>query len=268
MKVGNNSNLVPAGSRATGVNMKDTWNDEKMDISKEEHAEISVEAEEKTDTAQEDDGVGANCKEGKAMGISDEHFNILASILKMDMPKLKEWFVKSKYEAKKFRQFFNELNLLRNNFGKRRDKFKMTDFVDLPIMRFTEATDISDADFGLLASISKMGAAELKERFEKSKYNAEELRGLFERYCLHPLHIAARDGEVEMVEMLIEEAKVDVNMQVGAGFWRGWTALHLRLQSSLYKCYPYKRYNFIYVKKILLSYKNTIGKSKLVSVKC
>ena len=33
------------------------------------------------------------------------------------------------------------------------------------------------------------------------------------------------------------------------------------IQSSLYKCYPYKRYNFIYVKKILLPYKNTIGKT-------
>ena len=33
------------------------------------------------------------------------------------------------------------------------------------------------------------------------------------------------------------------------------------IQSSLYKCYHYKRYNFIYVKKILLPYKNTIGKT-------
>ena len=33
------------------------------------------------------------------------------------------------------------------------------------------------------------------------------------------------------------------------------------IQSSLYKCYPYKRYNFIYVKEILLPYKNTIGKT-------
>ena len=35
----------------------------------------------------------------------------------------------------------------------------------------------------------------------------------------------------------------------------------LEIQSRLYKCYPYKRYNFIYVKKILLPYKNTIGKT-------
>ena len=35
----------------------------------------------------------------------------------------------------------------------------------------------------------------------------------------------------------------------------------LWIQSSLYKCYPNKRYNFIYVKKILRSYKNTIGKT-------
>ena len=33
------------------------------------------------------------------------------------------------------------------------------------------------------------------------------------------------------------------------------------VQSNLYKCYPYKRYDFIYVKKILLPYKNTIGKT-------
>ena len=33
------------------------------------------------------------------------------------------------------------------------------------------------------------------------------------------------------------------------------------IQSDLYKCYPYKRYNFIYVKKILLPYKNTICKT-------
>ena len=32
------------------------------------------------------------------------------------------------------------------------------------------------------------------------------------------------------------------------------------VQSSLYKYYPYKRYNFMYVKKILHPYKNTIGK--------
>ena len=142
LKVRDNLNLVPAGSRATGVNMKDTSNDEKMDISKEEHSEISAEAEEKTDTAQEDDGVGANCKEGKGMGISDEDFEKFASLLQMDMPKLKEWFVKSKYKAEEFRGFFE--------------------------LRFGE----------------------------------------------HPLHIAAEEGEVEMVEMLINEAKVDVNIQV------------------------------------------------------
>ena len=32
-------------------------------------------------------------------------------------------------------------------------------------------------------------------------------------------------------------------------------------RSSLYEGYPYKRYSFIYVKKILLPYKNTIGKT-------
>ena len=31
------------------------------------------------------------------------------------------------------------------------------------------------------------------------------------------------------------------------------------IQSRLYKCYSYKRYNFIYVKKIILPHKNTIG---------
>ena len=34
-----------------------------------------------------------------------------------------------------------------------------------------------------------------------------------------------------------------------------------QLQSRLYKCYPYRCYNFVDVKKILLSYKNTIGKT-------
>ena len=38
-------------------------------------------------------------------------------------------------------------------------------------------------------------------------------------------------------------------------------ASHLSLQSSLYKCYPYKHYKFIYVKEVLLPYKNTIGKT-------
>jgi hypothetical protein len=34
------------------------------------------------------------------------------------------------------------------------------------------------------------------------------------------------------------------------------------IQSGLYKCYPYyNRYNFIFVKKFLLPYKNTIGKT-------
>ena len=37
--------------------------------------------------------------------------------------------------------------------------------------------------------------------------------------------------------------------------------LALEVQSGLYKCYTYKRYNFIHVKKILLPYKNTIGKT-------
>ena len=35
----------------------------------------------------------------------------------------------------------------------------------------------------------------------------------------------------------------------------------IHLQSRLQKCYPYKRYNFIYVKKNLLPYKNIIGKT-------
>ena len=42
---------------------------------------------------------------------------------------------------------------------------------------------------------------------------------------------------------------------------RGTSVTGLSIQSSLYKCYPYKCYNFIYVKKILLPYKNTIGKT-------
>jgi hypothetical protein len=42
-----------------------------------------------------------------------------------------------------------------------------------------------------------------------------------------------------------------------------WVAdtLISNIQSSMYKCYPYKHYNFIYDKKILLPYKNTIGKT-------
>jgi hypothetical protein len=39
-------------------------------------------------------------------------------------------------------------------------------------------------------------------------------------------------------------------------WWRGDVCA--LIQSRLYKCYPYKRYNFIYVEKILLTYKNTI----------
>ena len=35
----------------------------------------------------------------------------------------------------------------------------------------------------------------------------------------------------------------------------------IQYSQSLYKCYPYKHCNFIYDKKILLPYKNTIGKS-------
>ena len=33
------------------------------------------------------------------------------------------------------------------------------------------------------------------------------------------------------------------------------------IQSRLYECYPYKFYNFIYVKKIVLPYKDIIGKT-------
>ena len=39
-----------------------------------------------------------------------------------------------------------------------------------------------------------------------------------------------------------------------------WPKVRNMVQLSLYKCYPCKRYNFIYVEKILLPYKNTIGK--------
>jgi hypothetical protein len=40
-----------------------------------------------------------------------------------------------------------------------------------------------------------------------------------------------------------------------------YATLNAIIQSSLFKCYPYKRYNFIYVKNFLLPYKNTIGKT-------
>ena len=106
LKLGDNSNLVPAGSTATGVNMKDASNNEK--ISKEEHSVISCQAEEKMDTAQEDDGVGDICKKEKDMQISDEDFREFATFLQMDMSKLKEWFVESKYEAEEFRGFFTK----------------------------------------------------------------------------------------------------------------------------------------------------------------
>ena len=36
---------------------------------------------------------------------------------------------------------------------------------------------------------------------------------------------------------------------------------HELVRSSLCKCYPYKRYTFIYIKKILLPYKNSISKT-------
>ena len=139
--------------------MKDTSNNEKIDISKDQHSEISPEAEEKLDTAPEDDGVGENSTEEKEMESSDEEFREFASILKMDMnPKLKEWFVKSGY---------------------------------------------------------KVHVAFRKQCwFEKSRN-------------YHPLHVAAWGGAVDIVDMLINEAKVDVNIQVGGGGnFRGWTALH------------------------------------------
>ena len=41
---------------------------------------------------------------------------------------------------------------------------------------------------------------------------------------------------------------------------------HRHVQSSLYKCYPYERYNFIYVKKNLLPTKTQLV--RLVNVMC
>ena len=55
-----------------------------------------------------------------------------------------------------------------------------------------------------------------------------------------------------------KNVKVTIEFDVPKDIFGG---LHYPLQSSLYKYYPYKRYNFIYVKEILLSYKNTIGKT-------
>ena len=72
---------------------------EKMDISKDQHSEISPEAEEKVDTTPENDGVGENSKEENKMESSDEDFREFASKLKMDMKvELKGWFVKSRYK--------------------------------------------------------------------------------------------------------------------------------------------------------------------------
>ena len=141
--------------------MKDTSNNEKMDISKDQHSEISRQAEEKVDTAPEDDGVGENSKEENEMESSDEDFREFASILKMDMkPELKGWFVKSGY------------------------KFHVAAF---------------RKEFWFL---------------EEKDY--------------HPLHVVAWGGAVDLMDMLINEAKVDVNIQVGGGggILRGWTALH------------------------------------------
>ena len=104
LKLGENSNLVSAGSAATGVNVMDISKNEKIDISKEEHTEVSPQEEGKMDTAQEDDGVGLSSKEEKEMDISAEVFRIFASILEMDMPELKGWFVKSGYQAGEFRE--------------------------------------------------------------------------------------------------------------------------------------------------------------------
>jgi ankyrin repeat protein len=161
LRLGHNSNLVPAGSIASGVNMKDTSNNEKMDISKDQQSEISRQTEEKEDTAPEDDGVGENSKEENEMESSDNDFREFASILKMDMkPELKSWFVKSEYKV--------HVAAFRKEF------------------RFLEEMDY------------------------------------------HPLHVAVWAGAVDIVDMLIKEAKVDVNIQVG-GEWlylQGWTALH------------------------------------------
>ena len=40
-----------------------------------------------------------------------------------------------------------------------------------------------------------------------------------------------------------------------------WPMKWVHVQSCLYKCNPYKRYNFIYFKKFLPPNKNTIGKT-------
>ena len=48
---------------------------------------------------------------------------------------------------------------------------------------------------------------------------------------------------------------------VPTSMWAKITYKNL-IQSRLYKCNPYMHYNFIYVKKILLPYKNTIGKTR------
>ena len=65
-----------------------TSRNEKMDISKEEHTKISPRAEKKMDSAEEDDGVGVNSKDEKEMGISNEDFILLASILEMHTLKI------------------------------------------------------------------------------------------------------------------------------------------------------------------------------------
>ena len=161
LRLGHNSNLVPAGSTASGVHMKDTSNNEKMDISKEEHSEISPEAEEKMNTAQEDGGVGENSKEEKEMESSNEDFREFASRLKMDMkPELEGRFVKSGYK-----------------------------------------------DYAVAFRKEFIWSSEWKD--------------------YHPLHVVGWGGLVDIMDMIMNEANVNVNIQVGGeGIFQGWTALH------------------------------------------
>ena len=183
LKLGNNSNLVPAGSRATGVNMNNTSNNEKIDISKEEQTEIPLLAEEKVDATQEDDGggVGDSSKEESA---ADEHFQIFASQLATDTPELKGRFVKSGYEV--------SVAAFRNEFW----FSEGSDYHPLHVAAWRGAVDMVD----MLIKESKVDA--------NTQVGGE---GEFQGWTA--LHFAAHGNRGEMVYRLITAYGADPNVQ-------------------------------------------------------
>jgi ankyrin repeat protein len=178
LKLRDNSNLVPAGY--------DTSSNEKMDISKEERTEIPPPAEEKMDTAQEDDdgGVGDSSKVEKETGSADEHFQILASQSETDMPELQGWFVKSGYDI--------SVAAFRNEFG------------------FSEGSEINPLHVaawrGLVDIVDKL----IKEKKVDANTQAGG-EGDFQGWTA--LHFAAHGNHEEMVYKLVTEYGADPNVQ-------------------------------------------------------